>query len=186
MTSRAINITENRGEAGMMEIAATSKEEILETIIDQYSQSILRMCYILLEDESLAQDAMQDCFIKAWKGLNHFNGNSSLKTWLMRIAINTCKDYKRSNWFKMVDHKQNLDELPEPSVMPIETDDTLIQAIQCLPRREKEALMLYYYQGLSMAEVAQALNVNSSTIHRRIRSAQKKLKTQLKEWYCYE
>ena len=68
------------------------KEMHLEQLMNQYGDSLLRLCYLYLKDAALAQDAVQDTFVKAWKKLDTFEGRSSEKTWLCRIAVNTCRD----------------------------------------------------------------------------------------------
>ncbi|MBO5501664.1 MAG: sigma-70 family RNA polymerase sigma factor, partial [Clostridia bacterium] len=68
--------------------------------MNQYGDAILRFCTLQLRDVKLAEDAAQDVFIKAWKAMDGFQGRSSEKTWLYRIAINTCRDYQRTGWFR--------------------------------------------------------------------------------------
>lgn len=70
-------------------------QQRLEQWISQYADAILHVCFIYLRDASQAEDAMQDTFIKAWKHMAQWNGQSE-KAWLMRIAVNTCRDYHRS------------------------------------------------------------------------------------------
>ena len=83
-----------------MEFASVPSEIRLKEWISRYSDDVLRTCFVLLSDQSLAEDAMQDTFTKAWKNMSQFEGreNASPKTWLMRIAVNTCKDYRRTQW----------------------------------------------------------------------------------------
>ena len=85
-----------------MGFASVPSETRLKEWISRYSDDVLRTCFVLLSDQSLAEDAMQDTFTKAWKNMSQFEGreNASPKTWLMRIAVNTCKDYRRTQWLR--------------------------------------------------------------------------------------
>lgn len=77
-------------------------EKELTRMIEQYSSSLLNMCYIYLRDRELAEDALQETFLKAYRTRSSFRGDSHEKTWLTRIAINTCRDMRRSAWFTHV------------------------------------------------------------------------------------
>ena len=68
----------------------------IEEMIDAYGDELLRLCTLYLGDRQLAEDAFQTAVIKAWRHLNTFRGESSLKTWLFRIGVNVCRDTLRS------------------------------------------------------------------------------------------
>ena len=80
-----------------------SRKEALERMVSLYQLPLLRLCYAYLHDEELAKDAVQETFIKAYRGLADFRNEASEKTWLSRIAINVCKDLRRNGWFRHVD-----------------------------------------------------------------------------------
>ena len=84
----------------------------LEDLMRRYGDALVRMCCLYLNDASLAQDAAQDTFIKAWRNLGQFRGECDERTWLMRIAINTCRDYHRTAWLRHVDRGTPLEALP--------------------------------------------------------------------------
>ena len=73
-----------------------SPEKKLERMVDLYQLPLLRLCYAYLHDEELAKDAVQETFIKAYRNLGSFRRDASERTWLNRIAINTCKDMCKS------------------------------------------------------------------------------------------
>lgn len=79
---------------------STNKKEAFSLIYKENSQSILRLCYLYLKNESLAQDAAQDTFVKAYRSLGSFKESSSINTWLTSIAINTCKSIIRKKSYK--------------------------------------------------------------------------------------
>ena len=108
--------------------------EILNRLVEQYQTPLRRMCFIMLRDEELAKDAVQDTFLKVYKNIDVFRGECSEKTWLMQIAVNTCRDVKRSAWFRHLDRRITLEDLPEPSVQPAESAVELTMEIMRLPR----------------------------------------------------
>ena len=83
----------------------------IEELIDLYGDGILRLCILYLGDRQLAEDAFQETLIKAWKKWDGFRGESSVKTWLTRIAVNTCRDMLRSGWFRTMRRSQPVETL---------------------------------------------------------------------------
>lgn len=158
----------------------------IERLIKEYGDSILRMCFVYLQDMSLAEDAMQETFVKVYRQYSAFRQESSEKTWIMRIAINTCKDVRRTAWFRRVDRSVTLDMVPESHYEFDPADDTLILEIMNLPPKLKEVVLLKYYQGLSFQEIAQALQVPIGTVSTRANAAKKKLRAKLERWYFDE
>lgn len=147
----------------------------LEEWIAKYSDSILRSCYIYLRDLSQAQDAVQDTFIKAWKHIHTFVGNNE-KAWLMRIAMNTCHDYYRSKWFRHIDMRRSLEELPPQLTAVLPQDHELLMDVYTLPEKLKQVVLLYYYQEMTLQEVADCLGINRSTVHKRLQKAHQLLR----------
>jgi RNA polymerase sigma-70 factor (ECF subfamily) len=170
------------------EVSGMDREQRLAEWIEEYSDSILRTCFLYLSDLGQAEDAMQDTWIKAWKHMSDYDqkGYTNEKAWLLRIAINTCKDYRRSAWFWHMDRKRALDELP-PQLVAVEPEDhTLTLIIMDLPDRYKQVLLLYYFQGLTMQETARALGTSQSTVQRRLKKAEELLKVSLEGGAAYE
>lgn len=156
-----------------MGFASVPSETRLKEWISRYSDDVLRTCFVLLSDQSLAEDAMQDTFTKAWKNMSQFEGreNASPKTWLMRIAVNTCKDYLRSGWFRRRKQTCALEEIP-PALTPVSQDSReLFLDVLRLPEKYKSAILLYYYQELTTEEVAKALGISRPTLNRRLQKA---------------
>ncbi len=142
---------------------------------------LLRLCCALLGDAALAEDAVQDTFIRAWRALPHFRGDSSEKTWLTHIAVNVCRDLQRKGWFRHEDRRVSLDTLPEPAAPCTAQQDTLARAVLCLPLPCRQAVLLRYYQQMTLPEAAQALGISLSTMNRRLRRAKTLLKKELEE-----
>lgn len=144
------------------------REAWLNDVMLRWEKSLIRMCFAYLGDTALAEDAVQETFLKAWRGYDGFKGLASEKTWLMRIAINTCKDVRRGAWFRHIDTSVALDSQPETSQSFTYRDDTITRVIMSLSPRLKEVVILRWYQCMSGEEVAAALNISRSTVYHRL------------------
>ena len=170
------------------EVPSMIREQRLSRWIEEYSDSILHTCFLYLSDQGQAEDATQDTWIKAWKHMDDFEKKNiaNEKAWLLRIAINTCKDYRRTAWFRHIDRSKALDELPPRLVAAEPEDRTLTLTVMDLPDRYKQVILLYYFQGLTMQETADALDVSQATVHRRLEKAEELLKGSLTGGAAYE
>ena len=158
---------------------ATKEEERgIERLMDVYGCSLKRMCCLYLKDVSLAEDAAQETFLRAWRHLGDFRRESSEKTWLMRIAMNVCRDMLRTGWFRRMDRRVTPEELPLVSE-PDEERPLLAQQVMALPPKYRESILLYYYQGMNTKEMAQALGISFNTAKSRLLRARMLLKMQL-------
>ena len=110
----------------------------------------------------------------------------SMRSAVARIAINTCRDMLRSAWMRHHDRYADLSKLPERAYCPEPPDDTIVQAVSALPPRLREAVLLRYYQGMKVDDVAQALRTTRSGVKHRLKQANKLLRTQLEGWYYDE
>ena len=155
-------------------------EKKLEALMDAYGTQVKRLCCLYLKDMSLAEDAAQETFIKAWRSIATFRGECSERTWLMRIAVNTCRDALRTAWFRRLDRRVTPEELPMSTPEP--EMPALAEAILKLPCRDREVLLLRYYEQLPPAEIAQMLRQPLNTIRSRIARAKKRLKQLLEGW----
>ena len=159
------------------------RQEYLDTLITQWEKPLLRLCFAYLCDIALAEDAVQETFFKAWKSYGLFRGEAQEKTWLTRIAINTCKDMMKSAWMRNTDRFVTPDSLPEGAVPFDERDDTVTRAVLRLPPKIKEVTLLRWYQGLTLEEAARALRLPRSTVNYRLKKAKTMLKKELEDWY---
>ena len=160
-----------------------ARRQWLETVMDRWEATLLRLCFAYLGDRSLAEDAVQETFLKAWKGYDGVRGRADDKTWLTRIAINQCKDMLKSAWNRHTDRSVDTDLLPEAAVPFEERDDTVTRAVMALPVKLREAALVCLYQGLSLAEASKALRLPRSTVHFRLQKAEALLKEELEEWF---
>ena len=148
-------------------------------LIDKYERGILHLCCIYLRDMHMAEDAVQETFLKAYKSLNAFRGESSEKTWLYRIAINVCIDMRRSRWYRFIDQRVDMDKLSIPTNGVSVVSIALMQEVLRLPARYREVVFLFYYEDMKLSEIAQLLRVSVSTVSDRLRKARELLRKAL-------
>lgn len=159
----------------------SDRESLIRQMVETYQTPLLRMCYLYLHDVQLAEDAVQETFIKAVRSLEKFRGEASMKTWLTRIAMRTCCDMRRGFWFRRMDRRITPEMLPEPQTDTDADEAELTVAVMNLPPKEREVILLYYYQDMNVNEVADVLGVTQPTVSYRLRRARERLRTVLKE-----
>lgn len=155
------------------------REAVIRRMIAEHQTALTRLCYLYLHDLQLAEDAVQETFLKAYRTLDDFRGDASVKTWLSRIAMRTCCDMRRTFWFRRVDRHVTLETLPECAAEADEVEAALTLAVMNLPIREREAVLLYYYQDMNVGEIAKALGVTQPTVSYRLKRAREKLRKEL-------
>ena len=170
------------------EVSGMDREQRLAEWIEEYSDSILRTCFLYLSDLGQAEDAMQDTWIKAWKHMSDYDqkGYTNEKAWLLRIAINTCKDYRRSAWFRHMDRRITPENLPEKAQEVHFPDGEVSGAISSLPAKLRMVILLRYYEGFTVQETAETAGVSVATAKRQIRKANQLLRKKLEGWYYDE
>ena len=164
-------------------MAQDPRREWLDDAITRWEKQLLRLCFAWLGDTALAEDAVQETFFKAWKGYGRFRGEAEEKTWLTRIAINTCKDLLKSAWARNTDRSVTPELLPEGAVPFEERDDTVTRAVMSLPPKLREATLLRWYQGLTLDEMVKVMRLPRSTVNYRLKKAKTMLKSELEDWY---
>ena len=148
-------------------------EKKLEEWIAEYSSAVLKLCFVYLADAEMAKDAMQDTFVKVWRRMEQFQNRHELseKAWIMKIALNTCRDYKRTAWFRHIDMRTSIEELPEPVAPTPEVSRELFIDIMNLPAKYKQVILLHHFQNLNQSETAQALGISRTSVSKRLKKA---------------
>ena len=154
-------------------------EDTLRRLMDEYELSIRRMCCIYLRDDHLAADAVQETFLKAYLSLEKFRGESSEKTWLMRIAINVCHSMRRTGWMRFVDRRVSLDKLPEPAAHADYGLTELTLDVMRLPQKLIDVVLLHDYQGFTVRETGKLLGIPHQTVISRLDRAHRILRSVL-------
>lgn len=161
-------------------------EQTLSRLMEQYGDSLLRLCCVYLRDASLAEDAAQETFLKAFRALPSVKKESSEKAWLMHIAVNTCRDILRTAWMRHIDRKTPLDSLPEQAENAVYPDRTVLCEVMRLPLKLREAVLLRYYQNMKLKEIGETLGISMEAVKARLRRANDRLRQRLEGWYYDE
>lgn len=158
-------------------------EDYLTSLMDNYGNSVFRMCYAYLKDYQLAEDVAQETFIRVYQHYGEYHNQSSVKTWIIQIAINLCKNHMRTHWWK--DRLQQVfletEEAVTENYDSVLNGQLILEEIGKLSPKYKEVILLYYYQEFKISEIAKILNVKESTIKARLVRAREKLKPNLRE-----
>ena len=155
------------------------KEELLEILMNEFSQDIKGLCYLFIKDWSISEDVTQEVFITCYKKMDDFRGDSSYKTWLAKIAVNKCKDLLKIRKNSIGIPIDNLikDELSqsygsiENILIKKEEHNILLKQILSLPEKYKVIIMLYYFEELKIWEIQKITGLNQETIKSRLRRA---------------
>ncbi len=178
-----IRLNDERQEVKRLEAEGRLYNEQFEKLYALYADDVLRMAYFYLADKHKAEDVCQDVFVKLYTHGEEIEAGRE-KAWLLRVTVNTCRDLWRGAWLRRV-----VLGAPVLEMMPSEAETVeqreekaeLMRAIHRLPPSFRETILLHYYQGLGIAEIAKMLNLPEGTISSRLSRARKKLQTLLKE-----
>ena len=153
-----------------------------EMLYEQYANDVLRVSYFYLGDRQQAEDVTQDVFVRLITSAPDLKPGSE-KAWLLKVALNRCRDIWRAAWVKrVVLGSPQLELAPAPDHMEERMErQELLGAIHRLPADFRDAILLHYYQGYGITEIAQMLNVPEGTISSRLSRGRKKLEELLKE-----
>jgi RNA polymerase sigma-70 factor (ECF subfamily) len=147
-------------------------------LYDQYATDVLRVCYFYLSDREKAEDVCQDVFVRLMTTHPVLQPGRE-KSWLLKVALNRCRDLWRGAWLKRVILGGPTFELiPAPDEFSRRDDQQAMMAsINQLPATFKEVILLHYYQGMNIAEIAQMLELPEGTISSRLSRGRKKLES---------
>lgn len=164
-------------------MATVNHEELMEELMQVHGQEVLQLVYTYVRNETIAEDLTQEIFVKCYKALPTFKGQSTIKTWLWRIAINHSKDYLKSWYSQRVkvseDVSDAMRESVEQTVIQQMSDEQLADAVMRLPLKYREVIYLFYYEELTIKEMASILEIKENTIKTRLRKGKSLLKEML-------
>ena len=147
-----------------------------ERLLGEYRDKVFRLACSLLGDEAAAEDAAQEIFLRIWKALPDFRGDSSVSTWIYAIARNTCLSRRRiaaeRRTYSL--EETNASEIPSHDP-PAAADSDLRAAIDRLPAKYKQVLVLFYLEDRSYQQVALALGVPMGTVKTYLHRGKKEL-----------
>lgn len=154
----------------------------IEKLIDTYSDYLYRIAFIYTKDRLTAEEVVQDVFINYYHKSVQFEQRASIKTYLVKMTINRSYDYLRS-WknrkFVFTQFFQQQEKDAEQIYMEKELQGEITAAVLTLPVKDREVLLLYYYEEMTVFEIAELLELAVSTVKSRLQRARAKLKPKL-------
>lgn len=142
-------------------------------LVNTYSDMILRISYQYLKQTYDAEDICQTVFLKYITNNMSFDSLEHEKAWMIRTAINACKDHVKSAWFKQTVALENAAVIAAPSV----PDTWLLDTMKSLPEKYRISLYLYYYEDYSAREIADVLGVRESAVGQYLARGRRKLRS---------
>jgi RNA polymerase sigma-70 factor, ECF subfamily len=171
-----------------IELCKGGDSAAIESFVQTYQRDAYRLALSILDDATEAEEATQDALLAALRSLDSFRGASTLKTWLYSITANICRTRlqqarRRSRLAKILGAILRLGSSPtvEEDAMRRESDQSLWRTIHSMSEKHRIPIVLRYYHDLSVAEIAQILQIPEGTVHSRLNTARKQLHEVLKE-----
>ncbi len=158
-------------------------------LVDRYKDLVFTLALRMVKNREEAEEVSQDTFIKVYKSLNKFKGNSKFSTWIYRVAYNTCLD--RIKRIKREYNVVAIDEFTEHHVKTLdnaldqmeeqEHKDKIQQCLQLLPSDDSFLLTLYYFEEQSLEEISKVVGLTANNVKVKLFRSRKKLTTILKD-----
>lgn len=157
-------------------------------IVDQHNTLMLHTALMIVGDRDIAEDVVQDALIQAWHHLADLRKAGALRPWLMRIVINQCISFKRRLARTTAFMRQALSDQETDLIAQaaddhkgrMERDWDLARTIEMLPMKQRVVIVLHYYNGMTLSEMAQALHISENTLKKRIQAALTNLRRMLR------
>ncbi len=144
--------------------------------LEEYADMIKRVCFYHLKNQADTEDVFQNVFLKYMLHDEVFSSREHEKAWLLRVAINACRDYLRSFFRHSV---VSLEVLNEMEAEERESHGEVLEAVLSLPVKYKDAIYLHYYEGYSAAEVGGIIGKKENTVYSLLSRGREMLKERL-------
>ncbi len=201
--NRAINRQENLNESNDIDIELINcfckgDKSAFNRLVLKYQDLVMNLCVRYLGNRSDGEDAAQETFVKIYKNLSKFKGDALFYTWLYRIALNTCKNHKRSWWSRLKKNVLRLDvpiknddteftpEIGDEKLSPIkdferiQIADSIRNALKNLSQKHRELIIMRDIQSLSYEEISAISGITLGTIKSRLVRARSAMRQQLR------
>lgn len=145
----------------------------IEQIVEKYGDMLFRICLINLGNKQDTHDAVQETLLRFLEQTRKFQNEEHIKAWLIRVAMNVCKDMRR---FKMRHPLVRYDELQD--YYTTNKDFGILEEVMSLPYKQKAVIYLYYVEGYRTIEIANLLHISESVVRKRMQRGREQLKLQ--------
>lgn len=150
----------------------------LESVYEKYKDNIFAIGFNYFKNSIDADDIVQETFLKLARSGKDFEDAAHLRNWLIRVAVNECKRVSLSSWVKK---KVSLEEYAGQMDFGTQEENRVFESVMALPKKYRQAIHLYYYEGYSTAEIAEILGVSQTAVTTRLLRGREKLKHDLQE-----
>jgi len=174
---------EERNDAWYIEKVLSGETETFSFLVEKYKDKVFGMAFHLLQQREEAEDAAQDVFVKAYKGLKAFRKKSQFSTWLYRIVYNECISRLRKVKYRSIQLEEDLLTLPQNETLNGEEawlnqevrEKRLRTALLHLAAIDRSLVVFYYYENQSIDQIAELVSLSASNVKIRLFRARKKL-----------
>ena len=150
----------------------------IDAAVRRYADMVYRLARVNCKNESTADDVFQEVFLKLLRYQESIKSEEHLKAWLITVTLNQCKSMFMSTWNK---RKVSIDEIVEPAIEDQKEDySELYEAVRELPQKYREAIHLFYFEQMSIREIAGILNRQEGTIKTQLNRGRQMLSEKLK------
>ena len=163
--------------------------DAFDDIFDRYSGLMLHTAYGIVQDRDSAEDAVQNALIQAWQHLPSLRETGALRSWLLRIVVNQCISFKRrlarSRMFLYQSFSEQetylASQVADDAKGHLEHSWDLAQAVEKLPAKQQNIIVLHYYQGMTLPAISQRLQISENTLKKRLQAALSNLRRALRD-----
>lgn len=186
-------------EAALVTELQAGSEEAFAYLLAVYQHPVLNLVSHIVEDGAEAADVLQEVFVKVFRGIRQFHGESSLKTWIYRIAVHEASNHRRGWWRRHLREAFSLDasradadrfladspsrpETPYQALEQVERQKMVRRALASLAQPYRSVVVLREIEGLAYGEIAQVLGISEGTVKSRLIRGRELLKRKLTGW----
>ena len=181
------------GDALLAARAAKGDESAFEEIVDTYQHMVYNLCITKLGSREDALDVSQDTFLRVYRAIGDFRGQSKLSSWIYRICLNCIADHQRKKKSTIPIEKdsdgeggldvadESVDADPEYTAVKNERQRAVRKAIMSLPDEARQLIVLREFEGYSYSEIAEITGVEVGTVKSRLNRAREKIKKYLEQ-----
>ena len=173
----------------LVQSALAGDRAAFDALIERHWRKIASVVGRFLGDPAEVEDVLQETFVRAFQKLGSFRAESSVQTWLIRIALNLSQNRKKAFWSKRVTLTDRWEELLPDARLQVDSgllyeewERTIHCALGRLPEKHRLPILLHFYEDLTGAEIAAILGWNESTVWSRIYAGLKQLRKSLEPW----
>ena len=156
--------------------------EVTDDVVRYYSPMVWRLALTKTKSTDDAEDIFQEVFLRLARNTKPFETEEHRKAWLIKVTVNCCNSHFVAPWRKNVDSLSDItvEELPDEASDPSDSGAADVYAcVMKLPENMREVILLFYYEGMSVREIAKAVGISEDSVKKRLSRARRRLKSEL-------